>query len=59
MSFSHLAGVFERSVLPIDVPEMKKIANFILLKIREKDPDQYSALLQSIGADKELQVEVT
>ena len=56
--FSHLAGVVERSVLPIDVPEMKKIANFILQKIREKDPDQYSALLQSIGADNELQDEV-
>jgi wobble nucleotide-excising tRNase len=47
--FSHLAGVFERSVLPIDVPEMKTTANFILRKIKDKDPDQYSALLQSIG----------
>jgi wobble nucleotide-excising tRNase len=46
--FSHLAGVFERSVLPIDVPEMKTTARFILRKIEEKDPDQYSALLQSI-----------
>jgi wobble nucleotide-excising tRNase len=49
--FSHLAGVFERSVLPIDVPEMKTTANFILRKIKEKDPDQYSALLQSIGVE--------
>ena len=47
--FSHLEGVFERSVLPIDIPEMKTTANFILRKIKEKDPDQYSALLQSIG----------
>lgn len=47
--FSHLEGVFERSVLPIDVPEMKTTASFILRKIEEKDPDQYSALLQSIG----------
>ncbi|RKR77884.1 AAA family ATPase [Marinobacter nauticus] len=47
--FSHLAGIFERSVLPIDVPEMKTTASFILRKIEEKDPDQYSALLQSIG----------
>lgn len=52
--FSHLAGVFERSVLPIDVPEMKKVAEFILLKIKEKDPDQFSALLQSIGVTEEL-----
>ncbi len=49
--FSHLAGVFERSVLPIDVPEMKTTAAFILRKIQEKDPDQYSALLQSIGEE--------
>ena len=47
--FSHLAGLFERSVLPIDVPEMKKTASFILRKIKEKDSDQYSALLESIG----------
>lgn len=52
--FSHLAGVFERSVLPVDVPEMKTTANFILRKIKEKDPDQYAALLQSIGVSEEL-----
>jgi wobble nucleotide-excising tRNase len=51
--FSHLAGVFERSVLPVDVPEMKTTANFILRKIKEKDPDQYAALLQSIGVAEE------
>ena len=51
--FSHLAGVLERSVLPVDVPEMKTTANFILRKIKEKDPDQYSALLQSIGVAEE------
>jgi len=51
--FSHLAGVFERSALPIDVPEMKTTANFILRKIKEKDPDQYAALLQSIGVTEE------
>lgn len=49
--FSHLEGVFERSVSPIDVPEMKTTASFILRKIEEKDPDQYSALLQSIGVE--------
>ncbi len=47
--YSHLAGVFERSIIPIDVPEMKKTAQFILNKIKEKDPDQYCALLESIG----------
>ena len=47
--YSHLAGVFERSISPLDVPEMKTTASYILQKIYEKDPDQYNALLQSIG----------
>ena len=51
--FSHLAGLFERSVLPIDVPEMKATAKFILKKIKEKDPEQYFALLKSIGVEEE------
>jgi len=49
--FSHLEGLFERSMIPIDIPEMKKTADFILRKIREKDNDQYEALLISIGAE--------
>lgn len=52
--FSHLEGLFERSVKPIDVPEMKTTARFILRKIQEKDPDQYSALCQSIGMSEML-----
>ena len=40
-------------LLPIDVPEMKLTANFILRKIKEKDPDQYSALLKSIDVVEE------
>ena len=55
--YSHLAGVFERGSAPIEVPEMTTTANFILQKIREKDPDQYSALLQSIGVEEEASVE--
>ncbi|MGF7049333.1 hypothetical protein J2T13_003843 [Paenibacillus sp. DS2015] len=47
--YSQLAGVFERSINPIDIPEMKKSAQFILNKINVKDPDQYNALLESIG----------
>lgn len=47
--YSHLAGIFERGSTPTEVPEMKTAANFILQKIRETDPEQYSALLQSIG----------
>lgn len=49
--FSHLEGLFERSMIPIDIPEMKKTADFILRKIREKDNDQYEALLISIGEE--------
>ena len=51
--YSHLAGVFERSTSPIDVPEMKTTAIFILRKIKEKDPEQYAALLDSIGIAEE------
>ncbi len=47
--FSHLSGIVERSVSPIDVPEMKTTANFILKKIKDNDPAQYDAFLQSIG----------
>ena len=47
--FSHLEGLFERSMSPIDIPEMKKTAKFILDKIKEKDNEQYDALLLSIG----------
>lgn len=49
---SHLEGLFERSMTPIDIPEMKKVANFILEKIKEKDNEQYEALLLSIGVEK-------
>lgn len=49
--YSHLAGVFERGATPTEVPEMKTAASFILQRIKASDPDQYSALLQSIGAE--------
>ena len=34
---------------PVDVPEMRKVAQYILRKIEEKDKEQYDALLKSIG----------
>ncbi len=52
--FSHLEGLIERSMIPIDVPEMKKLALFILKKIKEKDPDQFDALLLSIEVGNSL-----
>lgn len=51
--FSHLEGLFERSMTPIDAPEMKKTAKFILDKIKEKDNEQYEALLLSVGVEIE------
>ncbi|WP_440880306.1 AAA family ATPase [Tenacibaculum sp. C7A-26P2] len=51
--FSHLEGLFERSMTPIDIPEMKKTAKFILDKIKEKDEEQYDALLLSVGIEME------
>lgn len=48
--YSHLAAILERGETPVEVPEMKKDAQFILNTIKEKDNDQYNALLESIGA---------
>jgi wobble nucleotide-excising tRNase len=45
---SHLEEIFDRSMRPIEVPEIPKLAKFVLETIQQKDPDQYSALLESI-----------
>lgn len=47
--YSHLYGVFERGMTPIDIPEMKKAAKFILDKVYENDSEQFNSLLESIG----------
>ena len=46
---SHLEEIFDRGMTPIDIPELKKVAQFILDKIKENDDEQYKALLESIG----------
>src|SRR5690606_19552735 len=46
---SHLENYFEKGMYPIDYDEIKKVAEFIVSKIKERDPDQYDALLNSIG----------
>lgn len=51
--YSHLSGSFEIGETPVEVPEMKKDAMFILKTIKEKDEEQYNALLESIGASNE------
>ena len=50
--YSHLEGLFERSMRPVDIPEMRTMAQYILKKIKEKDEEQYDALLKSIGECK-------
>ena len=47
--YSHLAAAFERGEMPIDIPEMSKVAQQILDKLEEHDSEQYQALLASIG----------
>ncbi|MDA3047860.1 AAA family ATPase [Campylobacter sp. JMF_08 NE1] len=53
--YSHLLGVFERGMREVDIPESKKIAQFVLDTIKEKDKEQYNALLKSIGVSNDLQ----
>lgn len=45
---SHLEEIFDRSMRPIEIPEITNLAKFVLQTIQQKDPDQYSALLDSI-----------
>lgn len=47
--YSHMAGVFERGIQPIDIPEMKKSAQFLLDKTYEHDKDQFNSLMECIG----------
>ncbi|CAH1906260.1 AAA_13 domain-containing protein [Candidatus Nitrotoga sp. HW29] len=46
---SHLESIFDRSIKPVEIPEIPKLANFVLDKIYVSDRDQYNALLKSIG----------
>ena len=45
---SHLEEIQDRSMRPIDIPEMQKSAKLILAKIYEKNSDQFSGLCESI-----------
>jgi wobble nucleotide-excising tRNase len=47
--YSHLEDHADRSLEPIDVDAISKIAKTVIAKIQAKDPDQYYALLDSIG----------
>lgn len=47
--FSHLESTPDRGFKPVEIPEIAKVANFVLNKIYTSDPAQYNALLKSIG----------
>lgn len=47
--FSHLESIPDRGFKPVEIPEISKVANYVLDKIFAADPDQYNALLKSIG----------
>lgn len=47
--FSHLESSPDRGFKPVEIPEISKVANFVLDKIYTKDSTQYNALLKSIG----------
>lgn len=49
--YSHLKQIFDRSMKPIDIPEIPKLAKYVLETIQDKDKDQYNALLESIGVE--------
>lgn len=47
--FSHLESIPDRGFKPVEIPEIAKVANFVLDKIYASDHHQYNALLKSIG----------
>ncbi|WP_249174634.1 AAA family ATPase [Burkholderia cenocepacia] len=53
--FSHLESIPDRGFKPVEIPEITKVANFVLDKIYATDPDQYNALLKSIGEPARMQ----
>lgn len=52
---SHLESIFDRSIKPVEIPEIPKLANYVLDKIYDADPHQYNSLLKSIGEPERVQ----
>lgn len=52
---SHLEEIFDRGMNPIEIPEIKRVAQFILDKMAFKDEEQYNALLESIGISQAIE----
>ena len=53
--YSHLREILERGMKPLDIPESKKIAEFVLETIKKKDSEQYEALCESIK-EKDMEI---
>lgn len=53
--FSHLEAIPDRSFKPVEIPEIAKVANYVLDKIYASDKVQYNALLKSIGEPERTQ----
>lgn len=51
---SHLHENFDRSMRPIDIPEIRSLGAYVLEKIKAADRPQYDALLTSIGVQPEV-----
>lgn len=49
--YSHIGEHFERGMEPVDIDEISKISAIIISKIKESDPDQYAALVDSIDEE--------
>jgi hypothetical protein len=46
--YSHIGEQFDRGMHPIDIDEIGKISGIVLSKIKESDPNQFEALVESI-----------
>lgn len=53
--FSHLEAAPDRGFKPVEIPEIAKVANYVLDKIYFSDKVQYNALLKSIGEPERTQ----
>lgn len=49
--YSHLGEHVDRGLEPLDVDAISRIAKTVIEKIQNTDPDQYAALLDSIGVN--------
>jgi len=52
--YSHLQELPERSFFPADHAEVASVAKLVVDQMEEKDPDQFKALLRSVGKEADL-----